>query len=339
MSDLCINYNDGRATTVNDLIDHMKDGFSVLRSPHAGLNTWNLGLAAVGFSQTLYGDGTIGADKSTTELDRYRPHYLGDEQLAELPAHQTLTRFIDGEYAGFEPDGLTALHASIARTALKNEAITDWATYVSQDRALFRSIVETAIRQGVMFVQGVEADTGRSRLCVNAVDSVDQVLDASEIQEGLQALAPVSCMLTHMFVFEALRTQKDTVYHLAGRDMMGYMPRIETAIVGIIRALQRDRVVGDLEVNIVPSAYTKIVSTAEGVDFHETVWSLSGSRDAASKRELNRMLGNKSSRERLGANVCVTHSESLGGGGIQVIKSALDIPIAAMQYRLRKLMK
>jgi hypothetical protein len=138
-----------------------------------------------------------------------------------------------------------------------------------------------------------------------------------------------------MFAAQAIDSGKDIVYHLAGRDMMQYMPAKAQRIEAIINLLQERSFLGQLHLVIVPTSGTKIIAKKSDADILREMWYLTSQRDSGSKRQLRRLLQERAVKSAMKTEVSIKDSEVFGGEGIVVINEAVQTPIAHIKYRLR----
>lgn len=328
MSNFEITYDSGRQTTFAALLERQNEGYSVLRSPHAQLSTTNLGLAMLGFTTVVYGDSYIGSIRS--KEDRNNPLKVGGNYVAAEPGVKTMTRFVRTN----ENSMLIDFQVSQAQIALgERGCVTSWHEYVANHQSLYRGIVQAAIETGCDFSKGVHTDSGAFAQWRRGDVSMNDVLDAGETTDFM-AVAPLECKLACMFVAEAIMTGKERVYHLAGRDMMQYVPGKQAKIEAIIGKLQDRGFLGKLDVLLVPTAGTKVIAKSEDCDILNEMWRLGQMRDSESKKQLRVLLQGADLQEAMSRNVGIADVKNMGGEGVGVLDN-LQTPISAIRHRLR----
>lgn len=328
MSNFEITYDSGRQTTFAALLERQNEGYSVLRSPHAQLSTTNLGLAMLGFTTVVYGDSYIGSIRS--KEDRNNPLKVGGNYVAAEPGVKTMTRFVRTN----ENSMLIDFQVSQAQAALGEVGnVTSWHEYAVNNRSLYREIVQAAIKSGCKFNDSVNTDSGAFVQWRRGGVSADDVLDVGE-NTAFMAVAPLECKLACMFVAEAIKTGKERVYHLAGRDMMQYVPGKQAKIEAIIGKLQDRGFLGRLNVVLVPTAGTKVIAKSNDCDILNEMWGLGQMRDSDSKERLRTLLQYSDLQEAMSRNVGIADMKSMGGEGVEVLDN-LRTPISAIQHRLR----
>ena len=334
MSNFELIYDDGKQTSYGELLELAHHGYSVMRSPHVPLSTSNLGVAMLGLETVLYGDTFLGASALSKEEVRNNPLSMGDEIVAEDPGVKTMTRFIDARLEGFSATTLVNLHAEASRLAV-GEAVTTWHEFAAVHRDLYANVIDVALDQGHRFTDSVNARNGVWADWRKNKTITEDVLDVAEATDTFQAVATLDCKLACMFAAQAISSGRQEVYHLAGRDMLSYMPAKSKRIEALITGLQQRGFLEKIKVVIVPTENTKIISTKADADILNEMWRLSGSRDAESKRSLKKLLQAKELRDAMARDISVFDVVELGGEGVVVLEEAIKTPIAHIQHRLR----
>lgn len=329
-------FDEGSETSYRSLLMLAEEGSSVMRSPHAPLSSHNLGAAMLGFDTVIYGDTYVGSSGTNKEQLRNDPLKIGDANVAETPSIKTMTRFVDASLNGFNATKLTDLHAEVSAAVIGGN-ITTWHKFVLAHRDLYANIIELALEQGHGFKDSVNTVSGVWARWQQERATIEDVLDVIETRDGIfQAVATLECKLVCMFVAQALSSKKDRVYHLAGRDMVGYLPSKVKRIEAIVDGLRQRGFLEKLEVVIVPIAGTSVVALEGDVEKLNEMWRLSGSRDSESKKKLRQLLQTQSLRQAMARKVGVSDSARLGGGGIAIVEEALNTPLAHIRQRLNK---
>lgn len=336
MSNFEIVYDDGKQTSYADLRELADEGCSVMRSPHAPLNTANLGTALLGFQTVVYGDTYVGASTGSKEEQRNNPFCIGERAVAHAPGVKTMSRFVKAGMDGFSATRLTDLHAEVSSWAT-NGNITTWHKFANVHSGLYAAIVQIGLDQGLRFDYAVDAQTGAwmSWYGDKAGLRADDVLDVSSAEEGSVVVAPLECRLAYMFAAQALDSEREEVYHLAGRDMGDYLQAKEAKIARIVAGLQEQGLLGKLRVVLVPTAGTKVIAKKSEADTLREMWALSARRDLTSRKQLRLLLQEENLRLAMKSQVGIADLEAMGGEGVEVIDEAAKIPMAYIQHRLK----
>lgn len=274
------------------------EGHSVLRSPHftnQGLAIANLGIAAMGLDVVGYDWGWV--TPGGRLLDKNNPLKLGRQRLVQEPLVTKIEASIGFERsAGIQ--SLSEYHAGVLNDAFGLGNVQTMTALARSNRSMYESVVAVAMDNNEVratFKEGVDINGERlpnyflrypERLQPDAVYGV------TDKNEGVRAHVPIPIVLAALFAMQAHSAGKDTVFHLAGSDMLKYIESYRSPATGVLAELAcRGYLDDSLKVVLIPSAQTQIIAktalTEEYEAYMECIARLQGDDRKGALKELN----------------------------------------------------
>jgi hypothetical protein len=228
--------------SIADLQEAQSAGFSVMRSAHVGnARGYNLALAQAGIDMLLV-DHTV-VIQTPEDNEQLPKGVYGDRNY--LPGSRVTREGIEplavNTLGGLSlktqvtcPDTgrpnipLVDFHTAKLQEAFPNTSIQTNTEYIRTEEAIAQTIIDVALAtQPELFRRAVESD-GTVRVAENGASfahlaksyGILQLNDDPSTERGV--LIPNDVDIAINFVIEALRSQRDTQYHISGPDMKHY---------------------------------------------------------------------------------------------------------------------
>ncbi len=213
--------------SLGQLTQFRREGLSVARSAHVG-NQYpsNILLALSGAANFYLYDRTVG-EKDVI----YRPHQIvvGGEATTVAPAHVLATHkrvHVDRtwcEYGFVAGSCVASLHTSAFRSVLNgtDNQVLNYSEYLKSNRELILKIIDSIFEGGCFLGEWkrfVDKSGVVHELCASTWQDIrKKILSITSFDEGW--IFPNILNIIVMSTVEAVRSGKDTVFHIAGTGM------------------------------------------------------------------------------------------------------------------------
>ena len=260
--------------SIDELTELQAADFSVMRSAHVGnLSPYNLTLAAADIPILAVDHNITGTDTN------YTPELVvkGGESIAEIaPIGRLSCKTLNNSF-GDTDVYIDQYHLGSASIALPESNIFANSEYLRANEAIAADVV-AATREVApqSFSRIVNADGTVSK--DPQAEQLISTLGIMQLQDDYRAeqrgvLMPNCTDIVTNFVIEALTTERDTIYHLSGPDMIRYIGSLQEEIDSIYAALVRKHPYNDLlpttlVVQLVPTTDARF---AVGIDQQENL--------------------------------------------------------------------
>ncbi|MCW1907885.1 MAG: hypothetical protein KIH63_000915 [Candidatus Saccharibacteria bacterium] len=259
--------------SIADLSARMAEGYSVVRSAHVGnLRPYNLTLAAAGIPILAVDHTITGVDTSyfpELVLNRSQSEQVsGLGVIVSRAAAQQTTVTHD---ATRPVQFVDELHIAAVEAAIPGAKMFSNTEYLRTHETISAEIIQLALeRQPELFRRVVNSDgiaqnrASEARALAQS-GRVLQLLDDPRSPEAA-ALVPNAVDIAINFVIEALDTERETIFHLSGPDMVRYIGTLTDTLDALYASIRSETSFGSrlppqLDVQLVPSAHAKFATT------------------------------------------------------------------------------
>lgn len=207
--------------SIAQLQEHMRDGFSVVRSPHIGnMAPYNLALAEAGVKLLLVDHMIVTGDKT------YRPNV---QIAAGKPSAVTTQRDTVVFRTPSSQEGVFVdeLHMQSLASAVPGVDMVSNSDYLRQNESISRAVLQVAVQEMPELFDRVILSDGTTRADASRARQLAMAGTVAQLEDDIRAeteaaKAPNVADIVTGFVVEAVETQRDVQYHISGPAMVNY---------------------------------------------------------------------------------------------------------------------